>query len=233
MLKDGGADQQKLLENHLFPLYMIKHHDSWCRLARERGLNVAPERIVLVQGTIKASNWTLASFSDQSKKASFSLTARSGSLLSAGASVHKSLATHMTPETRDSQNLKRSTDSRPGLKHDCVFLYRYEIRRRSWLHRWHKEPEVLGISHEDDHVPGCFCAWPWCRHDRQSKSRSAQKPAETPKSDEEESCGRIPPGDNNGPESGGGRLNGAPANTSSTRAERTRTRVRDKYMLLT
>ncbi|KAJ3526612.1 hypothetical protein NM688_g8240 [Phlebia brevispora] len=69
-----NADMTKVAPNNTFRDYVKKHHESWVQYARESlSLSHKPEEFVLVQGTMKTSNWTVAAFKQDSRsvKASF------------------------------------------------------------------------------------------------------------------------------------------------------------------
>ncbi|KAI0089371.1 hypothetical protein BDY19DRAFT_140875 [Irpex rosettiformis] len=90
LLNEGGTTQETLLPNSNFPAYMLEHYDSWYKLAKEQEHDIEPEDLVMVKGTVKASDWTVAAFYDKSKHRSFKVEARGIPYVGAGLSFTNS-----------------------------------------------------------------------------------------------------------------------------------------------
>ena len=160
VLSGGGAIQEVLRPNNIFPEYMRANHDSWCDFAREQGHAVDPEDIVMVRGTVKASEWTVAAFLDETRHQTLELKASAATLGSLGVSLSRSVTSSMSVEHRTSPSQATGNPSPP--KNQCVFLNRYKIsdRRLPWKNRKIKaegyrddEPsqdDVDGYAIEDD-----------------------------------------------------------------------------------
>lgn len=142
MLNSGGAIQEVLRPNKTFPEYMHLYHDSWYEFSKERGHDVAPEDIVMVRGTVKASEWTVAAFTDETRHQSLHLEAQGGSFGSVGVSLALSDASSMSVEHRCGSSLVATQDNMglpvvAGPRNQCVFLSRYQMRYRKfpWKNR--------------------------------------------------------------------------------------------------
>ncbi|KAI0089368.1 hypothetical protein BDY19DRAFT_140693 [Irpex rosettiformis] len=139
VLNGGGAIQEVLRPNKAFPEYMHTYHDSWCDFAREKGHDVSPEDIVMVRGTVKASEWTVAAFMDETRHQSLELEAQGGLIGSAGISLSLSVASSMSVEHRSGRSQPRiSSDEEDSaanfrpMRNQCMFLCRYKMRYRKW-----------------------------------------------------------------------------------------------------
>lgn len=140
MLKGGGATQDIVLPNTTFPEYMLAHYDSWYKLARERGHSIGPEDLIMVNGTVKASDWTVSAFSDKGKHHSFNFDLPGPIHTMAGFSSTKR---DMSEQKRSRLgNMAKSGDETGTLAKDqCVFVSRYVIR-----HRYQSRSTRLGAT---------------------------------------------------------------------------------------
>ncbi|KAI0729097.1 hypothetical protein BC629DRAFT_1302809 [Irpex lacteus] len=148
VVSGGGAQQEILLKNWLVPKYIFQHHSSWCRFARDVfGLDLTADEIIFVAGTVKASQWAVAAFMDRSVVQAASLQAGDGTHLSIGGSVSRSLRTSMSVEHRAGPRRidEGATHSGSnGLPNQCLFVYRYKMRRRRKVSLWQKLYEEGG-----------------------------------------------------------------------------------------
>lgn len=62
---------------------MRTHHESWYNFARDQGLDLRPDDIILVTGFVKTSEWALTAFDKGSKGHEFSVHATVGEFASA------------------------------------------------------------------------------------------------------------------------------------------------------
>lgn len=153
IINGGGAIQEVLRPNKTFPEYMHTYHDSWCDFAADRGHDVLPEDIIMVRGTVKASEWTVAAFTDETRHQSLQLEAQGG-LGSAGISVSLSDASSSTVEHRSGRSKPPPITDQMGTAMDsqmpmnqCVFLSRYKMRYRKWP--W-KNRKIRASGQRDD-----------------------------------------------------------------------------------
>lgn len=135
VVNGGGAIQEILRPNKTFPEYMHTYHDSWCEFARERGHDVAPEDLVMVRGTVKSSEWTVAAFMDETRHQSLELEAQGGMIGSAGVALSISASSSMSVEHRSGRSHPStiSTFDSPPSRDQCLFLCRYKMLYRKWL----------------------------------------------------------------------------------------------------
>ena len=61
LLKDD-VTIERVIPNNTFPAYMKKHHADWMKQVRATGLNIKGLSLVLVHGTVKTTQWTVAAF---------------------------------------------------------------------------------------------------------------------------------------------------------------------------
>ncbi|KAJ3552475.1 hypothetical protein NM688_g4134 [Phlebia brevispora] len=146
LLLPEPADLEQITTNTKFPKYMEQHHTSWVQYARKIGFGCKPEDIVLVRGTMKTSNWTVAAFQQDSRSGRASLN---GSFTPVGlpvASAGFNLALgQQTACHRDSRSrpLLAGTilSGEPLSKDQCIFLRIYKAKSR-FLRVW-KPPKVM------------------------------------------------------------------------------------------
>lgn len=151
VLNGGGAIQEVLRPNKTFAEYIHRHHDSWVEFAKKRGHVVPRGDIIMVRGWVKASEWIVAAFKDESKYQLLQLAAQAGSVANAGLrfSVREASSTSVEHRTGASQapapsgagatmsaflRKRRRTGSRKYAppKNQCVFLSRYKTCYRKW-----------------------------------------------------------------------------------------------------
>lgn len=75
------AKREEVLSNNTFPTYMKKHFREWFRWVTSKGHQLKVEQIVLVRGTVKTTEWTVAAFQSVGKGRSINIQ---GSFVSAG-----------------------------------------------------------------------------------------------------------------------------------------------------
>lgn len=66
VMKDP-ARLQKLKEDAQMKLYLLKHHQSWCRFVQENLPDIPREAIVTVSACVKTTEWAIASIFDGPK----------------------------------------------------------------------------------------------------------------------------------------------------------------------
>ena len=135
LLKGGGATQETLVPNTVFPEYMLDHHDSWYRLATEQGHRMEREDLIMVKGTVKAADWSLAAFHDKNDHRSFKFEVKSAASALAGFSWSRSVVS-VEHRSRESKVPAPPPDAAQQTKDQCVFLSRYMMRRRRNLWSW-------------------------------------------------------------------------------------------------
>ncbi|KAJ3519549.1 hypothetical protein NM688_g9286 [Phlebia brevispora] len=127
LLLPGHAHLVKIATNSVFRQYIRQHHDSWVQHAKNLGFEPKPEDIVLVSGTMKTSNWTVASFKQIHRSAGANL---SGSLQPAGSVGFSLQLSHQTPYLSDYRSGPSLLPGETLSEDQCVFVRIYMIRYR-------------------------------------------------------------------------------------------------------
>ncbi|KAI0088758.1 hypothetical protein BDY19DRAFT_144753 [Irpex rosettiformis] len=149
VLSGKGAKQELLRSNDIFTDYILKHHESWYELAKRRHHSVRPEDIIMVRGTIKASDWTLASFASEADRKEFTLQVKGGPSAYAGVSFVRSVVHAQSVDYRTS--LDASWGIRKLFKlllpqvfpKDCLFVAQYKVKYRYNILRRKQLPAII------------------------------------------------------------------------------------------
>ncbi|GJE94335.1 WD40 repeat domain-containing protein [Phanerochaete sordida] len=133
LVLQSEADYAKVLAVAHLKTYMARYHDSWLAYARDVGLEVGDEDVVLVGGWVKTSaDWKTMAFSNHSTKHHISLKGRVTGLLGLG--IHASDSKAKSGATSHRQGPEyQNTNRRPranASKNQAVFLKRYKVKRR-------------------------------------------------------------------------------------------------------
>ncbi|GJE89749.1 hypothetical protein PsYK624_058550 [Phanerochaete sordida] len=132
--------QEWYLPNSKFLEYIVKHHASWHDFAVEKTHLISSDSLVLVSGWLKASEWALATFSNQSRAHAFSLNADAGSIASARFTASSGTQVHMPIHQRCGP-VRPVKPSGPLPCDQCLFVRYYKIRRRAFIYE-----SLLGVK---------------------------------------------------------------------------------------
>lgn len=154
LLKDDAV-LETVLPNAAFPTYMKTHYENWLRWAQSKDYDVENMSLVLVRGTIKTSEWTVAGF--QSIKgshlagieAAFVPTATAGFQLSKESSTDGSVD-YRSGSSPKSFHSRRALSSPSGIssqynfnpispdvpRDQCIFLQYYKLKYRTFPLQW-------------------------------------------------------------------------------------------------
>lgn len=152
VLKDGGI-QEKVIRSAAFQKYIYNHHESWHKLATDRGFDLRVEDIVLVSGWIKTSGWELATHANRDSSHEFSLSLGASGIASANANASFQSHTRVKLLKRAGPNPATSN------KDQCLFLQYYKCSNKGLGATTIVNPRNLKPSHIREEVPnGCFCS---------------------------------------------------------------------------
>lgn len=116
--------------NTAFTKYVSDHHASWVRFAQQdRCLDLQPEDIVLVTGTVKTSSWTVAALYRRGTEQSLSLGGEGGPLGQARLGIERS---HDFGVSAIQRNGPRDA-TQSSTRDQCLFIQYYKAKYRRFL----------------------------------------------------------------------------------------------------
>lgn len=121
--------------NTTFVDYMRQHHMSWYQFARGIGFDCKAEDIVLVRGTVKAANWTVAAFQQHARSGKVALNGELLPVAGAGFTLSFGQSSACQQDCRSrplptNTSLLSSGLATPLSRDQCVFLPVYKIKYR-------------------------------------------------------------------------------------------------------